>query len=244
VKHHIVALVPMRHQSERVPGKNYRLLAGKPLYHYIILSLLACPLVSEIVIDTDSHFIREDAQKHFPEILLIKRPKHLTSGTVPMNEILLYDMNCVKADYYLQTHSTNPLLRPETIKRAIDTFLNIYPANDSLFSVTRLHSRLWSSLGSPINHDPENLLRTQDLPHLFEENSCLYIFSRETIKARKNRIGKRPFMFEIDRLEACDIDEELDFLITEFLYKKLKCEEKDSNVAENSVNSALHVADN
>jgi CMP-N-acetylneuraminic acid synthetase len=244
VKPHIVALVPMRHQSERVPGKNYRPFAGKPLYHYIIRSLLACSLISEIVIDTDSHLIREDAQTHFPEVRLIERPEHLTAGTVPMNEILLYDVTCVKADYYLQTHSTNPVLRPETITRAIDTFLNNYPANDSLFSVTRLHSRFWSSSGSPINHDPEGLLRTQDLPHLFEENSCLYIFSRGTIKARKNRIGKRPFMFEIDRLEACDIDEELDFVIAEFLYKKLKCEGKDSNELENSGNSTLYAAEN
>ena len=214
----------MRHHSERVPQKNYRLFAGKPLYHYIIRSLLACSIISEIVINTDSHLIKEDAQKNFPEIRLIDRPAHLTDGAVPMNEVLMYDVSCVKADYYLQTHSTNPLLRPETINRAINTFLGNYPENDSLFSVTSLQSRFWSGSGKPINHEPETLLRTQDLSPLFEENSCLYIFPREMMLTRKNRIGNCPYMFEVDRIEACDIDEELDFLIAEFLFDRFHSE--------------------
>ena len=218
MKPHIVALVPMRHHSERVPGKNYRLFGGRPLYHHIVSSLLACPLITEVLIDTDSPIIMEDARQHFPSVPLIERPERLRSDTTPMNDVLLYDVAQIRADYYLQTHSTNPLLRTEIISQAIQQFLDNYPMYDSLFSVTRIQTRLWDGLARAINHNPAILLRTQDLPPVYEENSCLYIFTRSTLEIRHNRIGERPLMFEIDRMEAWDINEELDFLITEFFY--------------------------
>ena len=218
MKPRIVALVPMRHDSERVPRKNYRPFVGRPLYHHIINNLLACPLIAEVVIDTDSPVIIEEASQQFPQVRVIERPAHLRDGKVPMNDVLLYDVSEVKADYYLQTHSTNPLLRTETIIRAIQLFLDNYPKYDSLFSATRVQTRLWDSLARPMNHNPAVLVRTQELPPVFEENSCLYIFTRRSLEARRNRIGERPLMFEMDRIEALDIDEELDFRIAEFLY--------------------------
>lgn len=216
----IVALLPMRHHSERVPGKNYRLFAGKPLYHHIVDHLLACPLISEVLIDTDSPIIMEDAAKHFPQVRLIERPEHLRADTVPMNDVLLHDVDQAKADYYLQTHSTNPLLSSQTITRALQMFLDHYPMYDSLFSVTRLQTRLWDSLARAVNHNPAILLRTQDLPPIYEENSCLYVFTRQTLASRHNRIGERPLLFELSRNEAWDIDEEIDFQIAEFLYSQ------------------------
>lgn len=215
----IVAFVPMRHHSERVPGKNYRLLGGIPLYHHIIGSLLACPQIDQVIIDTDSPTIFKDATTHFPQVVLLERPEHLRDGAIAMNDILLHDVTQVQADYYLQTHSTNPLLRAETISRAIQMFLDKHPKHDSLFSVTKLQTRLWDGEGQAVNHDPAVLLRTQDLPPIYEENSCLYIFTRDTLQTRHNRIGQRPYMFEIERYEAVDIDEEIDFRFTEMLYQ-------------------------
>jgi CMP-N-acetylneuraminic acid synthetase len=134
-----------------------------------------------------------------------------------MNKVLLHDTAQVEADFYLQTHSTNPLLRAETISRAIQTMLENYPAFDTLFSVTRMQTRLWDELGRAVNHNPAILLRTQDLPPVYEENSCLYIFTRSTLENERNRLGRRPFMFEIDAAEAWDIDEEIDFMIVDLL---------------------------
>ena len=217
----VVALVPMRHSSERVPGKNYRPFAGKPLYHYIIRSLRDCPLVAMIVIDTDSPLIRDDVNNHFPEVKLINRPEHLRAGTTPMNDVLLHDVEQIDADFFLQTHSTNPLLKTETITRAIQQFFDNYPHYDSLFSVTRMQARLWDSSNRAINHDPAILMRTQDLDPVYEENSCLYLFSRQGLQASQNRIGAKPLMLEIDPLEARDIDEELDFKVAEILYQEI-----------------------
>jgi CMP-N-acetylneuraminic acid synthetase len=128
----------------------------------------------------------------------------------------------VRAEFYLQTHSTNPLLRPETVSRAIKRFLAGVPNHDSLFSVTRLQTRLYDQHGRAINHDPAVLIQTQDLPPIFEENSCLYIFTRENLVKQHHRIGERPMLFEIDAEEAWDIDEELDFEICDFLLSRLR----------------------
>jgi CMP-N-acetylneuraminic acid synthetase len=218
MKRQITALVPMRHTSERVPGKNYRPFAGKPLFHHIISSLLACKEIKTVVIDTDSDTIIEDAKRSFPPVKIIERPESLRGGMVPMNDIIRYDAARCPADFYLQTHSTNPLLKPATISRAIQKFLEDYPRHDSLFTVTRLQTRLWDEQGKPMNHDPKVLLRTQDLPPVFEENSCMYIFTGESLEVRHNRIGERPLMFELDPEEAWDIDVESDFRIAEILY--------------------------
>jgi len=220
MKPRIVALVPMRHESQRVPGKNYRLIGDRPLFHFILTTLQSCPEVNEIVVDTDSPVISEGVAKSFPCVTLLKRPEHLRAGEIPMNEILLHDTAQVAADIYLQTHSTNPLLKPETVSAAVQIFLEHYPKYDSLFSVTRLQTRLWDAQGRAINHDPTVLLRTQDLPPVYEENSCLYIFTRATLLSCRNRIGEHPMMFEIDPGEAWDIDDELDFSIVEYLLNR------------------------
>jgi CMP-N-acetylneuraminic acid synthetase len=210
----------MRHHSQRVPEKNYRPLAGKPLYQYVLNSLLACPEIQQVVVDTDSPPIIAGLRRDFPGVRILERPEHLQADKIPMNEILLYDTSQVEADFYLQTHSTNPLLRTSTLSRAIQALLDNYPAYDSLFSVTRLQTRLWDQLGRAINHNPALLLQTQDLPPVFEENSNIYIFTRQTLLSRRNRLGERPLLFEMDAAEAWDIDEQIDFDIVNFLMSK------------------------
>ena len=218
----IVALVPMRHTSVRVPGKNYRPIAGKPLYHHILDTLLSCPEISQVVVDTDSPVILEGLAKDLPGVTALLRPEHLRADTIPTNEILMHDTAQVPADLYLQTHSTNPLLRAQTISAAVRALKDVYPAYDSLFGVTRLQTRLWDELGRAINHNPAVLLRTQDLLPVYEENSCIYLFTRETLAQRRNRLGERPLMFAIPAEEAWDIDEEIDFTVADVLLRARK----------------------
>jgi CMP-N-acetylneuraminic acid synthetase len=180
------------------------------------------------MLDTDSDVILEDAARTFPGVVLYRRPAELRDGMIPMNDVLLNSVAQIEADYYVQTHSTNPLLRSATIGRAIRTFIESLPGHDSLFSVTRMQSRFWTAALQPINHDPARLARTQDLEPVFEENSCLYLFSAESLKERGNRIGRNPMMFEIDRFEAQDIDCEHDFRIAEALYREFCAAETSS----------------
>jgi CMP-N-acetylneuraminic acid synthetase len=217
---HFAALVPMRHHSQRVPGKNYRPLAGKPLFHHILDTLLSVPEIGQVAVDTDSEPVMDGLRRHYPGVQIIERPQSLRADDIPMNDILLYDVGQVPADHYLQTHSTNPLLRAESVSRAIQAFEKGLPGIDSLFSVTRLQTRLYDSQGKALNHNPAELLQTQDLPPVYEENSCIYIFDEQTLREKHHRIGSHPLLFEIDAGEAWDIDEELDFAITEFLMKR------------------------
>jgi CMP-N-acetylneuraminic acid synthetase len=215
----ITALIPMRHHSQRVPGKNYRLLDGKPLYQHILLTLQQCPDVTRIAVDTDSEEIIDGLHRTFPDVIVIPRPEALRADNIPMNQILLYDISQVPGDLYLQTHSTNPLLTSKTISRAVHTLISDMPAKDSLFSVTRLQTRLYDAQGNAMNHDPKILIQTQDLLPVFEENSCIYLFSAESLKKNGTRIGSSPILFETDPEESWDIDEEIDFKMVELMLK-------------------------
>jgi CMP-N-acetylneuraminic acid synthetase len=216
----IAAIVPMRHDSERVKGKNYRPLGGMPLFYHIVQTLLSCPSIDRVVIDTDSAPIKKSCAKDFPQITIVDRPKHLRKGETPMNDVLLNTIKKVEADIYLQTHSTNPLLTSESIETAIAKFRAARGRNDSLFSVTRLQQRLWDAMALPVNHDPAVLMRTQDLRPIYIENSSLYLFTQESLVENGNRVGKSPMMFELDKLEAHDIDDEMDFVLAEMLYQR------------------------
>jgi CMP-N-acetylneuraminic acid synthetase len=211
----VVAVVPMRHNSERVPGKNYRPLAGKPLFHHVVQALLDVKQVDEVVIDTDSDVIIDDVKAAFPTVRVLVRPEHLRAGEIPMNDVLLNTAEQVQADVLLQTHSTNPFLSAETISGALERFLAGENGCDSAFGVTRLQARLWTADAQPINHDPAVLLRTQDLPPVYLENSCFYVFTPETLRTRRNRIGERPLLVEVPPQEALDIDEESDFQLAQ-----------------------------
>lgn len=216
-----IAIVPMRHDSERVPGKNYRPLAGIPLYHHVIRTLFAVPEIDTVVIDTDSEHIIEDCAVNFPDVVVVLRPSHLRAGEIAMNDVLLNTLDQIDADVVLQTHSTNPFLRAQTVSQALQMFGQPDREFDSIFSVTRLQARLWDSETRPVNHDPSALLRTQDLEPLFVENSCFFIFTPELLRQRRNRIGEHPRMFEMSPLEAVDIDIEEDFTLAAALAESM-----------------------
>ncbi len=213
----VAALVPMRHNSERVPGKNYRMFGDAPLFHHVVRTLLAVPEITEIIIDTDSPTVQEQCAEAFPTVKVIQRPEHLTAGEIPMNTIIEHDLAQTDAEVVLQTHSTNPLLKAETVSRALDIYRT--ESCDSVFTVTRLQQRLWDQDTKPVNHDPKVLLRTQDLAPLYIENSCLFVFERNLIAQTGNRIGPNARMVEMDPIEAMDIDEEPDFLLAEAAWR-------------------------
>lgn len=217
----MIALMPMKAHSERVPNKNMRSFLGRPLYNFVLEELLGSIYIKKIVINTDSEDIKNDVFGLKNEkIRIIDRPKEICGDFVGMNDIIKYDLSVTNSDYYLQTHATNPLLTSDIIDKAIEVYFEKMDDYDSLFSVTKIQSRLYDKKGCPINHDLGALKRTQDLDPIYEENSNLYIFSRKSFFVSENkRIGKNPQMFIIDKMGAIDIDEEDDFELAEILYK-------------------------
>ncbi len=215
MSYRVKALVPMKHVSERVPGKNFRLFHGRPMYHWVIQALQASRYVEQVVVNTDSEEIARGAERLGARILW--RPSYLFGHMVGIKPLIEYDLSQTEGEYYVQTHSTNPLLTTQTVDAAVAAFFA--PGDhDSLFTVTLVQSRFYWPDGRPVNHDPANMLRTQDLPPIYEENSCLYVFTRTGFeRSGGRRIGPNPLMFPMSAEEAVDVDEPFDLVVAEAL---------------------------
>lgn len=213
----VTALVPIKAHSERVKEKNLREFCGKPLFHHVLAALERTYAVDEIIVNTDSDRVAADTPKLFRKVKIHLRPEQLRGDMVSTNKIFEYDIQKAQSDIYLQTHATNPLIKPETFARALKTFVEDESGYDSLFSVNEYHSRFYDSELKPINHDPSNLIRTQDLRPVYEENSCLYIFTADSFAQTKARIGKNPMLFTTPPIESIDIDDAVSWRIAELL---------------------------
>jgi CMP-N-acetylneuraminic acid synthetase len=213
----IKALLFMKGYSERIPKKNVKPLCNRPLFHWILDTLTKSRYIYDIIINTDDEDIARSATDNF-EVTIHMRQEYLLKITSDeANQIMAYDISITEGKHFLQTHSTNPLLKTETVDKAIETYFDNLKDHDSLFSVTPIQKRFFWQNGKPVNHDPDKLIKTQELPFLYEENSCIYIFSRNVFKERRNRIGLNPMMFPMDPYESIDIDEPFDFSIAEAL---------------------------
>jgi CMP-N-acetylneuraminic acid synthetase len=215
----VIALVPIKDHSERVVKKNFREFSGKPLYHHILETLQKTYAIDEILINTDSLTVRDEAPKLFGKVKVLMRPKELTGDFVSVNKLIAFDMANSEGDIYIQTHATNPLLKAETIAKALKKFVENEDEGkaDSLFSVNRFKSRFYDKDRKPVNHNPDELLRTQDLPPLYEENSCIYIFTKKSFSVKGTRIGEKAVYFETPKVESVDIDDEFTFKLAEIL---------------------------
>lgn len=218
-KYDLVALLPMKANSERVKGKNFREFAGKPLFRWILDTLLSVDAIDCIVINTDAReILNANGLSDTSRILIRDRKPELCGDLVSMNKVLEDDIHNVNAGTYLMTHTTNPLISADTLIRAIRAYNDgITKGKDSLFTVNKFQTRFYKENGEPVNHDPNNLLRTQDLEPWYEENSNLYLFSRGSFSGTNARIGLNPVLFETPITESQDIDNKVDWRIAEIM---------------------------
>jgi CMP-N-acetylneuraminic acid synthetase len=215
----LTALVPIKGESERVPGKNLRDFCGKALMCRVLEMLQQCAHISRIAVNTDSPRIAETASA-FGKVFIHERPAELCGHAVPMNSIIAHDLRLLGEGHYVQTHVTNPMLSEATLSEATRLYFASLCEYDSLFSVIRHQSRFFDAGRRAVNHDPAVLRNTQDLPPLYEENSCLYIFSHASFfTGGQNRIGVRPTMFTMLKTESQDIDTEDDFTLAEHIWR-------------------------
>jgi len=212
----------MKAHSARVSGKNFRTFAGKPLFRWILDTLLEVLSIDQVIINTDAReILAANGLVDSDRVLIRDRRAEICGDFVSMNLVIADDLENVAADTYLMTHTTNPLLRAETISSALQSFENarLDGKADSLFTVNKFQTRFYREDGSAVNHDPLNLIRTQDLEPWYEENSNLYIFTRESFAANNARIGNRPLLFETPRAESADIDDQEGWDIAETMAK-------------------------
>ena len=214
----IIAILPIKQTSERLPNKNFDLFNKKPLYMWMLNKLLSIKLFDRIIVNTDSNFIQKKLKRYNNKIKINKRPIKLTGNHISMNKIIEYDINSVDAEIYIQTHVSNPLLSEKSICDAIN-FFKKQKKYDSVFSVTARNTMLWNKKNKPINHNPYKLISSQKLETYYEENSNFYIFSKKSFYKNKSRIGKKPYMYELSKIESFDINDIYEFKIAEQFHK-------------------------
>jgi len=220
-----VALLPMKAHSARVSGKNFREFAGKPLFRWILDTLLSVSEIDRIVVNTDAReILAEKGLVETDRILIRDRKPEICGDFVSMNLVIADDLENVEADTFLMTHTTNPLLSAASIREALAAYAKgiATGSHDSLFTVNKFQTRFYRDDAAPVNHDPDNLIRTQDLEPWYEENSNLYIFSKESFFASQARIGRNPILFETPRRESADIDDQEGWDIAEIMAKASK----------------------
>ena len=215
----IDAIVFIKKDSERLPGKNFRSFNGQPLYSIILQTLNRHPLVEKILVDSDSDEVLNYVKSSIAKGIAINRPAHLTGSHFSANDLIGHDITFSSNEHFFQTHCTNPLLTAVTITDAIEKYFASLSVHDSLFSVTKIQNRFFDTKGNPVNHLKGQVLRLQDMPPVFMENASFFIFSKTSFtKAGNDRIGLAPLLYTVNRLEGTDIDYEEDFLLAELLY--------------------------
>lgn len=204
----VVALVPIKMNNERTPGKNTKLFDdGTPLIHFILNSLLKAEEVDETYV----YCSKEEIKNYLVEgVNYLKRDEKFDTATADVNDMFYTFSQEVDADIYVLAHATAPFQTPESINKGVQAVKS--GEYDSAIAVTKMQEFIWEN-GKPMNYSPERIPRTQDLTPLFVETTGMYIFTKDVITDLRRRIGNKPYMLEVSKIEATDINDPIDFEI-------------------------------
>jgi len=211
-----VALIPIKLSSTRIPGKNTKpFFDGTPLMHFIQKACLEAQNINEVYI-----YCSDDAVQEYmlPGVKYLKRPEYLDGDNINANDFIREFMNTVEADIYVNAHTTSPFAQPETIEDLVNKVVS--GEYDSAFCAENIKTFMWMD-GSPMNFDPDHFPRTQDLPDIYGETSIAYVFTKESFLKNNRRLGQKPYIKEVSKIEAIDIDYPEDFDIANAIYKEI-----------------------
>ncbi len=206
--------IPIKLNSERVPGKNFRILCGKPLYQHVLNNVLTANVFDDIFVDTNSEDVKAFCKER--GIKIIERKPELAQSTANGNDLLNYHYELFpEYDYYFQIFATAPFLQPSSI---IEAFNNLVyrETYDSCFTALCEHGFYWYA-SQPVNYRPCILPRSQDMEPVYEETTGLYGITNSALKKYRCRIGAKPYMVEVSKFEAVDINTEDDLKMAEIV---------------------------
>lgn len=210
------AIVFIKQESERLPGKNFLDFCGRPLYRHILRTLQEIEAIDKILVNTDSPEVQAYCQDH-PKLCCHWRPEHLKGRLIGANEIIAYDIAQSEAEHFIQTHVTNPLVHRSTFEAAIQSYFSHLDTHDCLLSVDEIQARMYRADGSPLNHTLGRIERLQDMDPLYKENSLFFLFSKKTFEQHHGRVGTQPLLYVTPRWESVDIDYQEDFELAEWI---------------------------
>ncbi len=210
----VACFIPIKANSERVPGKNFRVLNGRKLYEYVIENAINAKVFDDIFIDTNSDEIKEYALER--NLKVIEREEWLASNIANGNDLLVHHLKVEpNYDYYFQLFATSPFMSVKTIRTCVDILVNS-SEHDSIFTARELKGFYWMN-GNPISYQPALLPRSQDLSPVIEETTALYGITKQALHRYHCRIGAKPYIFPVNHIEAVDINNEEDLLWAEWI---------------------------
>lgn len=213
----VVAFVPIKLNSERLPNKNILPFEnGHPLVRYIQETLLKVDNIDDIFVYCSDEKIKDYL---IPGIKFLRRDKYLDESSTPFNEVLSTFAKDVDADFYVLAHTTAPFVRKESIKDGVSKIRS--GEYDSAVGVRRVYDFLWRD-GKPLNYSLTNIPRTQDLPLIYSETCGMYIYSKKLILEENRRVGEKPYFVELSKIESIDINDKEDFIIANSVFNALK----------------------
>lgn len=211
-----VALIPIKLHSSRLPNKNIKpFFDGTPLMAFIQKTCLASSMIDDVYVYCSDESVRPYV---IDGVKFLKRPEYLDSDSINANDIIREFMKSVEADIYVNAHTTSPFARTESINECI---LRVASGEyDSAFCAEAVRTFMWQN-GKPINFDPSHFPRTQDLPLILAETSIAYVFPKETFTKYNRRVGIKPYVHEVSKIEALDIDYPEDFAVADAVYRSM-----------------------
>ncbi len=215
----IKALVPVRSGSMRVKNKNIRPFAGSTLLDIKLQQLKRISQLEGIIVNSNDNYMLSIAEKY--NCQTVKRDEYYASNTVSMSDVYKNMAENCDCDIIAYINVTNPLLKDETIIRALEEYKKNNEKYDSLNSAHLVKEFMFKD-NLPINYDLRHQPRSQDLPDIYALNFAINIISREKMIECKNVVGYQPYIYGIDEIEATDIDNPIDFDFAEFMYKKTR----------------------
>ena len=213
-----VALIPIKLETKRTPGKNTKpFFDGTPLMTFIQRACLDTDGIDDVYI-----YCSDDAVIPYvlPGVKYLKRPKYLDEDNINANDIIREFIGTVDSDIYVNAHTTSPFAKPETIEDLIEHVKS--GEYDSAFCAESIKTFIWMD-GKPANFDPNHFPRTQDLPAVYGETSIAYVFLKDAFLKYGRRLGEKPYIREVSKIEAVDIDYPEDFDIANAIYEGIIC---------------------
>ncbi|MCI8548738.1 MAG: acylneuraminate cytidylyltransferase [Bacilli bacterium] len=205
----VVAVVPVKTNNERLPGKNTRPLGKIPLIQYCLDTLLQVEEISELYV-----YCSDDSIERFLpyKIKFLSRSRELDKTDTNFTQIFDSFIEKVDADIYVYAHATAPFVKTETIRKEICAVMS--GDFDSAFCAEKIQDFLWKD-GTALNFDASNIPRSQDLPIIWRETSGVYVLCKSVFTDLHKRVGNKPYIAQVTKKEAVDINTYEDFRLAE-----------------------------
>lgn len=211
-----VALIPIKLNNQRVPGKNIKKFSdGTPLMALIQRACLKAEEVDEVYVYCSNPEVKTYIEQG---VIYLPRPEFLDTDKANSNDIIREFIKTIDADIYVETHATGPFTRPESIDACVRAVAS--GDYDSAFLAKKTQEFLWQN-GTAMNFDIQHFPRTQDLVPIYSEAPGAYVFTKETFAKYDRRVGITPYIHEIQEIESRDIDYPEDFEIADAIYMNI-----------------------